>query len=111
MNHDRTNRRVYPLPGMSDRSVSEPVRKIPNALTVLRFIAIPVFVWLLFQDEEGPSWAAGAVFGLAAIISLALWCALGQLLARLISASWQWRAVNLLSAFLLAASIFPMWLP
>jgi CDP-diacylglycerol--glycerol-3-phosphate 3-phosphatidyltransferase len=52
---------------MSGRIVSEPVRKIPNALTVLRFIAIPVFVWLLFQDEEGPSWAAGAVFGLAAI--------------------------------------------
>lgn len=53
----------------------------------------------------------GIVFGLAAIISLALWCALGQLLARLLTADWHWRALNLLSAFLLAASIFPMWLP
>jgi threonine/homoserine/homoserine lactone efflux protein len=53
----------------------------------------------------------GIVFGLAAIISLALWCALGQLLARLLTADWHWRILNLLSAFLLAASIFPMWLP
>jgi threonine/homoserine/homoserine lactone efflux protein len=53
----------------------------------------------------------GIVFGLAAIISLALWCALGQLLARLFTADWHWRILNLLSAFLLAASIFPMWLP
>jgi CDP-diacylglycerol--glycerol-3-phosphate 3-phosphatidyltransferase len=52
---------------MSGRGVSEPVRQIPNALTVLRFVAIPVFVWLLLQDEEGPSWAAGFVFALAAI--------------------------------------------
>ena len=53
----------------------------------------------------------GIVFGLAAIVSLALWCALGQLLARLLTADWHWRILNLLSAFLLAASIFPMWLP
>jgi threonine/homoserine/homoserine lactone efflux protein len=65
----------------------------------------------LASGPSGLAFLLGAVFGLAAIISLALWCALGQLLARLISANWQWRAVNLLSAFLLAASIFPMWLP
>ena len=52
---------------MGGRSVSELLRQLPNALTVLRFIAIPVFVWLLFSDKEGPSWAAGIVFALAAV--------------------------------------------
>ncbi len=43
------------------------MRQIPNALTVLRFAAIPLFVWLLANDRSGPSWAAGIVFGLAAL--------------------------------------------
>jgi CDP-diacylglycerol--glycerol-3-phosphate 3-phosphatidyltransferase len=46
---------------------SASVRQIPNALTLLRFAAIPLFVWLLFEDRNGPSWAAGIVFALAAI--------------------------------------------
>ena len=44
-----------------------PVRQIPNALTLIRFAAIPVFVWLLLDERSGPSWPAGIVFGLAAI--------------------------------------------
>jgi len=52
---------------MEGRTVSESVRQIPNALTVLRFLAIPVFVWLLLADRDGPSWPAGIVFALAAI--------------------------------------------
>ena len=46
--------------------VSARVRQIPNALTLLRFAAIPLFVWLLLDERTGPSWAAGIVFGLAA---------------------------------------------
>ena len=51
---------------MDPRTVSAPVRQIPNALTLLRFAAIPLFVWLLLDERTGPSWPAGIVFGLAA---------------------------------------------
>jgi CDP-diacylglycerol--glycerol-3-phosphate 3-phosphatidyltransferase len=48
-------------------TVSAPLRQLPNALTIVRFAAIPLFVALLVRDQDGPSWAAGIVFGLAAI--------------------------------------------
>jgi len=51
---------------MEPRTVSAPVRQIPNALTIVRFAAIPLFVWLLLDERSGPSWPAGIVFGLAA---------------------------------------------
>lgn len=51
----------------ASRSVSAPLRQLPNALTILRFAAIPLFVVLLVADQDGPSWPAGIVFGLAAI--------------------------------------------
>lgn len=41
------------------------MRQIPNVLTILRFVFIPVFVLLLLQEQEGPSWWAFAVFGAA----------------------------------------------
>jgi threonine/homoserine/homoserine lactone efflux protein len=50
------------------------------------------------------------VFGVAAIVSLLLWCSGGQVLARLLKTERQWRAVNIALALLLAASILPMWL-
>ena len=52
---------------MSSSTVSAPLRQLPNALTVLRFAAIPLFVVLLVREQDGPSWPAGIVFGLAAI--------------------------------------------
>jgi CDP-diacylglycerol--glycerol-3-phosphate 3-phosphatidyltransferase len=52
---------------MSSSTVSAPLRQLPNALTLLRFAAIPLFVVLLVHDQDGPSWPAGIVFGLAAI--------------------------------------------
>jgi CDP-diacylglycerol--glycerol-3-phosphate 3-phosphatidyltransferase len=52
---------------MASESVSAPLRQVPNALTIARFVAIPLFVVLLVQDQDGPSWPAGIVFGLAAI--------------------------------------------
>ena len=50
-----------------------------------------------------------AVFGVAAIVSLLLWCSGGQVLARLLKSELQWRAVNIALALLLVASILPMW--
>jgi CDP-diacylglycerol--glycerol-3-phosphate 3-phosphatidyltransferase len=50
----------------ASRSVPTPLRQLPNVLTVLRFAAIPLFVALLVRDQDGPSWAAGGVFALAA---------------------------------------------
>jgi CDP-diacylglycerol--glycerol-3-phosphate 3-phosphatidyltransferase len=50
-----------------ENTVSAPLRQLPNALTIARFIAIPLFVALLVQDQDGPSWPAGIVFALAAI--------------------------------------------
>jgi CDP-diacylglycerol--glycerol-3-phosphate 3-phosphatidyltransferase len=50
-----------------ENTVSAPLRQLPNALTIARFAAIPLFVALLVQDEDGPSWAAGIVFAAAAI--------------------------------------------
>ena len=43
------------------------VRQIPNALTLLRFAAIPLFIVLLLGEREGPSWPAAIVFGIAAV--------------------------------------------
>jgi CDP-diacylglycerol--glycerol-3-phosphate 3-phosphatidyltransferase len=50
-----------------ENAISTPLRQLPNALTILRFVAIPLFVVLLVQDQDGPSWPAGIVFALAAI--------------------------------------------
>ena len=47
--------------------MSAPLRQLPNALTILRFVAIPVFVLVLLAERSGPSWLAGIVFGGAAI--------------------------------------------
>lgn len=42
------------------------LRQLPNALTCLRLVAIPVFVWLLATADDGRSTAAAMVFGAAA---------------------------------------------
>ena len=47
--------------------VSGARRWIPNALTVLRFALIPLFVWLMAEADGGQSWAAGIVFGVAGV--------------------------------------------
>jgi CDP-diacylglycerol---glycerol-3-phosphate 3-phosphatidyltransferase len=49
----------------STPTVSPLLRPIPNILTVLRFAAIPLFIWLLLDEREGPSWPAGIVFAAA----------------------------------------------
>lgn len=42
-------------------------RHIPNALTILRFAAIPVFVLLFLDAEDGAAWGAGVFFAGAAL--------------------------------------------
>jgi threonine/homoserine/homoserine lactone efflux protein len=51
----------------------------------------------------------GTVFGVLALLSLMLWCVAGLLLARLLTQAWQWRALNIALALMLAASIATMW--
>ena len=41
--------------------------QLPNALTIARFVLIPVFVVLLASADDGHSWAAGIIFGVAGI--------------------------------------------
>lgn len=52
----------------------------------------------------------GSAFGLAAAVSLSLWCVAGLLLARLLRTERQWRVLNAVLGVLLAASVIPMWL-
>ncbi len=42
-------------------------RSIPNALTIARFVAVPVFVWLYLEAGDGPAWGAGVFFAAAAL--------------------------------------------
>jgi CDP-diacylglycerol--glycerol-3-phosphate 3-phosphatidyltransferase len=42
-------------------------RHIPNALTILRFAAIPVFVWLFLDAGDDAAWGAGVFFAAAAL--------------------------------------------
>ena len=47
-------------------SWTEVRRKVPNALTIARFVAIPLFVWLYLEAGDGPAWGAGVFFAGAA---------------------------------------------
>jgi len=51
----------------------------------------------------------GSAFGLAAAVSLSLWCLAGLLLARLLRTERQWRVLNAGLGLLLVISIIPMW--
>ena len=52
---------------MAARAVPAPLAKLPNALTVARLALIPVFVVLMIQAGDAPSWPAGIVFGVAGV--------------------------------------------
>ena len=52
---------------MAERAVPVQLARIPNALTVARFAAIPVFIALEAGAEGGKSWAAAIVFAAAAL--------------------------------------------
>jgi CDP-diacylglycerol--glycerol-3-phosphate 3-phosphatidyltransferase len=48
-------------------ATSPPLAQLPNALTILRLVAIPAFVVLLVQAEDGKSWPAAILFGAAGV--------------------------------------------
>ncbi|MBN3787027.1 LysE family transporter [Burkholderia sp. Ac-20353] len=88
-------------------------------------------VWMLWHNPKGwamtlgaaASFAAlasgplrlgtllGVAFGVAAMVSLSLWCAAGLVFARLLRTDAQWRWLNAGLGLLLVLSIAPMWLP
>jgi len=49
------------------RTVSPPLARLPNLLTVARLAAIPVFAALILGADGGHSWPAAALFGAAGI--------------------------------------------
>jgi CDP-diacylglycerol--glycerol-3-phosphate 3-phosphatidyltransferase len=55
------------LDRVTARSVSAPLAQIPNALTLGRLALIPVFVALVLASDEGHSWWAAVVFGIAGV--------------------------------------------
>jgi CDP-diacylglycerol--glycerol-3-phosphate 3-phosphatidyltransferase len=48
-------------------TVSPQLAQLPNALTIARLVAIPVFVWLVLVSDNGHSWPAAIVFGAAGV--------------------------------------------
>ena len=52
---------------MATRVVPAPLAHLPNALTVVRLLLIPVFVVLIVAADEGYSWPAALVFSAAGI--------------------------------------------
>jgi CDP-diacylglycerol--glycerol-3-phosphate 3-phosphatidyltransferase len=48
-------------------SVTRLHRYLPNALTVLRFALVPLFIVLMVEATDGHSWAAGIVFAIAGV--------------------------------------------
>lgn len=52
----------------------------------------------------------GLSFGIAAGVSLILWCSAGVLLGRMLRTSQHWRYFNLLMAALLVLSVIPTWI-
>jgi CDP-diacylglycerol--glycerol-3-phosphate 3-phosphatidyltransferase len=56
---------IYPC-RVAERVVPVSLARIPNALTLARFAAIPVFVVLELNAEGGKSWPAALVFAAAA---------------------------------------------
>lgn len=63
----RSTQGALSLLGMAERVVPLRLARIPNALTIARFAAIPVFVALLVTADGGHSWPAAIVFGAAGV--------------------------------------------
>ncbi len=52
---------------MESARVPATLRQLPNALTLVRFAAVPVFVLAFLAAGDGAAWGAGFLFGGAAI--------------------------------------------
>ena len=62
--HGATVPSAHILPGMPSAQ-SAPLAQLPNALTIARLALIPVYVVLILSCDNGRSWAAALVFGVA----------------------------------------------
>jgi CDP-diacylglycerol--glycerol-3-phosphate 3-phosphatidyltransferase len=51
----------------AEDAVTSAYTQIPNALTLLRFALVPLFVVLMVQASGGHSWPAGVVFAVAGV--------------------------------------------
>ena len=56
----------YPV-AVAAHAVPAPLARLPNALTIARLAAIPVFVALVLNADGGHSWPAAILFGVAGI--------------------------------------------
>ena len=52
---------------MAAHAVPAPLAQIPNALTVVRLVLIPIFIALVLASDGGHSWPAAIVFGVAGV--------------------------------------------
>ena len=52
---------------MATRAVPAPLAQLPNALTLVRFALVPLFVVLVLASDGGHSWPAAIVFGVAGV--------------------------------------------
>jgi CDP-diacylglycerol--glycerol-3-phosphate 3-phosphatidyltransferase len=52
---------------VSARAVPAPLQQLPNALTIARLGLIPVFVAYMLAADNGHSWPAAIVFGVAGV--------------------------------------------
>jgi CDP-diacylglycerol--glycerol-3-phosphate 3-phosphatidyltransferase len=52
---------------MAERVVPVHLARLPNALTIARFAAIPLFIALMLPAEGGKSWPAAIVFAAAGV--------------------------------------------
>ncbi len=52
---------------MATRALPAALAQLPNALTIARLALVPVFVWVLLAAEDGHSWLAAVLFGIAGV--------------------------------------------
>lgn len=106
---------------------SGPPHLRPGLASPIRFLG---GVWMLWHNPKGWAMTIGAAasfaglangplrlaallglaFGVAAAVSLLIWCMAGRALARLLRSDRQWRMLNAALGVLLIGSIIPMWL-
>lgn len=101
-----------------------------SGITALRPIGFIAGLWMLWHNPKG--WAMtgsaavayanlaanpaqlavlmGLSFGVAAAVSLSIWCVAGRELARRVSDPAHWRVINGTLGALIVASTVPMWL-
>jgi CDP-diacylglycerol--glycerol-3-phosphate 3-phosphatidyltransferase len=51
----------------AERTVSGPLAQLPNALTIVRLVVIPVYAALILSSRHGYDWPAAVLFGAAGV--------------------------------------------